>query len=165
MTVNVTAPGMALVTTIRVIEQSRSSGERSVRTSRLLAPLLLIVAASCSGGASSFHQPRASAFTAGSCRDLAPSVLRLGRDLHGLGSNAPTREQQAAIKAAQTDVRNLQPRLPTSLAAVVQELVTTVGILRLRTDTDSYDPSLAGTAMTAYRGVVTACTAPHPASS
>ncbi|MCW2668239.1 MAG: hypothetical protein JWO27_136 [Frankiales bacterium] len=133
--------------------------------SRVLVPVLLLVVAACSDSGSSFHQPRVSAFYPGSCRDLAPSVLRLGRDLHGLGSQAPTREQQAAIKAAQSDVRDLQAQVPTSLAATVQELVTTVGILRLRTATDSYAPSLATNAMTAYRGVVSACTAPHPTST
>ena len=124
---------------------------------RAVVPVLLLAAA-CSGGGSSFTQPRASAFHPGSCHDLAAPVLQLGKDLHGLGAKAPDSRQSTAIKDAQTKVRALMPQAPADLQPTVQKLVTTVGILRIRTDTDSYDESLTKDAMTAYRQLVDTCT-------
>jgi len=124
---------------------------------RALVPALLLATA-CTGGGSSFAQPKATAFSPGSCRDLASPVLALGKDLHDLGSKAPTKDQAGAIKDAQTTVRGLLAAAPAELRPAVQKLVTQVGILRLRTDTDSYDTSLAKDAMTAYQELVTTCT-------
>ena len=126
---------------------------------RLRAALpVLLLAAACSHGGSSFAQPKASAFHPGSCHDLAAPVLGLGKDLHGLGSKTPDSEQALAIKGHQGQVRVLMDDAPEGLKPVVQELVTTVGVLRIRTDTNSYDPSLAKDAMAAYRELVAACT-------
>ncbi|MCU1600356.1 MAG: hypothetical protein JWO22_1065 [Frankiales bacterium] len=123
---------------------------------RALVPVLLLAAA-CSGG-SSFAQPRSDAFSPGACRELAPPVLQLGKDLHALGSKTPDPGQADAIKAAQARVRALQDQATGTLQPAVQKLVTTIGILRIRNDTDSYDASLARDAMTAYRELVDACT-------
>jgi hypothetical protein len=123
---------------------------------RVLVPVLLLALAACSGGG--FDQPKASAFASGSCRDLAPSVLALGKDLHGLGSKPPSSGQREALTKDQGTVRARQASLPSTLAPDVQELVTAVGVLRLRADTNSYEPGLTKTAMSAYTAVVTACT-------
>lgn len=123
---------------------------------RPLAVVVLIGVAACSG--TSFDQPKASSFTAGSCRDLAPSVLSLGKTLHGLSSKVPSTSQRDALKTSQADVRSRQSAVPAGLAPTVQDLVTTVGIVRLRTDTNSYDKSLATDAMSAYQKLVKACT-------
>ncbi len=125
---------------------------------RAALPVLLLAAA-CSSGGSSFAQPKADSFSPGTCRDLAKPVLQLGKDLHGLGDRAPSQRQADAIKAAQAQVRTVMPRAATDLQPHVQKLVTTVGILRIRNDTDSYDVSLAKDAMAAYRELVSACTA------
>lgn len=116
----------------------------------------LMAAAACSG--SGFDQPSAARFHTGPCRALAPAVLALGKDLHGLGRKAPTATQRAALALHQKDLRTHQAGLDDELAPAVQDLVTTVGVVRLRADTNSYAPSLAGTAMSAYTGVVKACT-------
>lgn len=122
-----------------------------------LAPLLaLVVLSACSG--SGFDQPKASAFRAGSCRSVAPSVLALGKDLHGLGTKAPSSKQKSALKDHQRALRDQQPGVEPSLAPTVAKLVTAVGIVRLRADTDSWDSALADTAMQAYQGVVRTCT-------
>jgi len=119
---------------------------------------LLVATAACSSG-SSFAQPSAQDFSPGACRVLAAPVLQLGRELHGLGSKAPSTSQAEAITSSQGKVRTLQPALPSQLAPAVQDLVTAVGVLRLRNDTNDYDKSLQQQAMTAYRTVVAACTA------
>lgn len=122
---------------------------------RLLAPALLLGAVACSGPG--FSQPTLSAFTPGSCQTLAPSVLALGRDLHSLGTRSPSDSRSDALKSDQAQLRSRQAGLSTELAPTVQQLVTAVGIVRLRADTDSYDPSLARRALGAYREVLSAC--------
>ena len=129
---------------------------------RLLAPVLLVTVAACSGGGPSFSQPKPAAFSPGSCRELASPVLQLGKELHSLGGSNPTAAQRTALKTAQSAVRRQQPTLPTSLAPPVQDMVTAVGVLRLRADTNSYDPALAGSALTAYQALVTVCTRAVP---
>jgi hypothetical protein len=119
---------------------------------------LLVATAACSSG-SSFAQPSSRDFAPGACHDLAAPVLRLGRQLHGLGSKSPSTSQAEAIRSSQGDVRTLQAGLPRQLAPAVQDLVTAVGVLRLRNDANDYDESLQHQAMTAYRTVVKACTA------
>lgn len=121
-----------------------------------LAALATATLTACSG--SGFAQPSPRAFAPGSCRALAPAVLQLGRTLHGLGTSAPSDAERASLKRAQSDVRARQTDVPGSLAPTVDELVTKVGLLRLRTDTDSYTPALARDAMAAYRDLVKACT-------
>ncbi len=134
---------------------------------RLRAALpVLLLAAACSHGGSSFAQPKASAFSPGSCRDLASPVLALGKDLHALGTRAPSDAQADSIKAAQARVRSLNSAAPDDLKPAVQQLITAVGILRIRNDTDSYDASVAKDAMTAYQELVTVCTsASQPSAS
>lgn len=82
----------------------------------------------------------------------------IGRDLHGLGGKAPSTKQVEAIKADQTQIRTISKSVAGELQPRVQKLVTAVGILRIRNDTDSYDASLARAAMTAYQELVSACT-------
>ena len=123
---------------------------------RVLTLSLVLAAAACSSA--SFDQPSASSFHAGSCRELAPSVLALGKDLHGLGPKTPSTGQRTALKTHQGDLRTRQAGLDPASAHTVQDLVTEGGIVRLRTDTNSYVLLLAKDALTAYQGVVKACT-------
>lgn len=126
-------------------------------------PVVLLLTAACSGGSSDFAQPAPEAFTAGACRDLAPPVLDLGRDLHQLADASEVPESlKQSLKDAQAKVRAGQPKADTALAPAVQELVTTVGYLRLAADTRSYQPQLAQQAGTAYDAVVAACTPARP---
>ena len=136
---------------------------RLVLLASITLPLALATTA-CSSS-SGFQQPKTSAFAAGTCRDLAPAVLRLGKDLHDLGTKPPSTPVRNALKQQQQAVRDLQPNVEPALAPVVQDLVTAVGVLRLRTDTNSYDRSLAKTAMTRYTALVRACTTPGPTPS
>ena len=128
-----------------------------MRPRTLVVASLLAVTAACSGG-SSFAQPAPRDFAPGACRDLAAPVLQLGKDLHGLGDKAPSTSKAAALTTAQGKVRSLQPHLPADLAPTVQQLVTAVGVLRLRNDTNSYDRSLRSQALAAYSALVVKCT-------
>lgn len=116
----------------------------------------IVAAAACSGGG--FDQPSASDFRGSSCHSVAPATLALGRDLHDIRAATPSARQRAALAKHQSALRAQQPRLDPGLSPAVQGLVTSVGILRLRADTDSYAPSLAVEAMRTYQQLVTTCT-------
>lgn len=130
---------------------------------RALAALPLALLAACSSSAPSFAQPRAAAFRTGACRDAAPAVLALGRDAHALsGGDVPDEALSARLKDNQNVLAAAQPGLSTDLQPSFSALVISVGVLRLRTDTNTYDAKLAATVLADYRAVVAACT---PSSS
>jgi hypothetical protein len=128
-----------------------------------LLPLALVLCACTSS--SGFSQPTASAFTPGGCRDLAPAVLTLGKQIAALGSKPPSKQARSALATAQKSVREQQSALDPALAPTVQSLVTAVGVLRIRADTNSYASGLRDDALKAYDAVVSACTAPGPSPS
>lgn len=129
----------------------------------LLAGLL---SAGCSGDDGP-DQPGPEAFAAGTCRQLADPVLALGRDLRKLGdSKAPPMDVRNRIRDEQKKVRDVLPSAPADLMPVVQDLVTAVGVVRLSSDTNSYEPSLSTKALAAYDALVARCTttaSPTPA--
>jgi hypothetical protein len=125
---------------------------------RRLALLPLVLLAACSSG---LDQPDAQDFTDGTCRAVAPGVLELGKTLDALkgkGDKAPSKEQRTALKTAQDQVRAVPAATDTALAATVQQLVTDVGIVRLRADTNTYEKALATTAFASYQKLLAACT-------
>ncbi len=131
----------------------------------LLAPTVLAAVSGCSSSSSSFAQPKESSFNPGSCRQLAPAVLRLGRDIHDLGTKTPSAAQRTTLKNDQQKVRDQQTGLSAAVAPAVQNLVSAVGLLRIRADTNSYDGSLAGLALTQYTSLVALCTSPAASPS
>ena len=132
----------------------------------LLAPTVFAAVSGCSSSSSSsFSQPKESTFSPGSCRQLAPAVLRLGRDIQDLGTKTPSASEQTTLKNDQQKVRDLQPGLSAGVAPAVQDLVGAVGLMRIRADTNSYDGTLAGLALKQYRALVALCTSPATSSS
>ncbi len=131
----------------------------------LLAPTLLAAVSGCSSSSSSFAQPKESSFSPGSCRQLAPAVLRLGRDIHDLGTKTPSGSQRTTLKIDQQKVRDLQPGLSAAVSPAVQDLVGAVGLMRIRADTNSYDGTLAGLALKQYNALVALCTSPAASPS
>jgi hypothetical protein len=123
-----------------------------VKTLLVTGALLLAVGCSSDG----FDQPDRSDFLAGSCRDMATPVLGLGRTLHDLGKAAPTTRQRDALRSDQDLLRKVMPS--SALATDYDALVQSVGIVRLRTDSNSYTAEVAKAALTSYETLVTACT-------
>lgn len=128
--------------------------------SRVVALLLgLCLVASCSGSHDSFAQPKPSAFKGGPCRAVADQVLSVGRDARKLGKGTtPPAKVRADLKSAQEAVVAVQAGLDPVLAVPFSGLVVAVGLVRLRADSNTYDPSLASSLSTAYDAVVSACT-------
>lgn len=131
----------------------------------LLASTLLAAVSGCTTSSNSFAQPKESTFNPGSCRQLAPAVLRLGRDIHDLGTKTPSASQRTTLKDNQQKVRDLQPGLSAGVSPAVQDLVGAVGLMRIRADTNSYDGTLAGLALTQYHALVALCTRPAASPS
>jgi hypothetical protein len=130
---------------------------------RHLALLPLVLLAACSGtnapARASFSQPPASAFAAGPCSAVAPAVLALGKDAHDLaGGKEPSPATSASLKTNQQLIVAVQPGLDPALAPSFSDLVIKVGLVRIRTDTNTYVSSLAPSLMASYSAVVKACT-------
>lgn len=127
---------------------------------RLLLVLPVLVLAGCSGG-SSFSQPAASAFHEGTCRTVAPQVLSIGRDARRLGTSAtPPEEVRDRLKQAQEALIAVQPTADAAVVAPLAKLVVSVGLVRLRSDGNTYTPDLGTALSTAYDTLVRACTTP-----
>lgn len=136
-----------------------------------LLPLVLLAACSSNPGSApakaSFSQPPISAFATGPCSAVAPAILALGQDAHDLAAlTTPTPALSASLKTNQELIVAVQPGLDAALVPAFSDLVIKVGIVRLRTDTSTYEASLAAELSTSYNAAVQACTsAPTPQAS
>jgi hypothetical protein len=94
-------------------------------------------------------------FSAGPCREIAPTVIQVGHLVsvvhkqHGV-----SKQTQQEFTSAQSLLRK-QPSQP----AGSQDLVTAIGFLRLRLDSHSYQPQLLTDVSTAQHNVERMCTA------
>ena len=98
-------------------------------------------------------------FTAGTCRVLAPDVLALGALLPRLG------EGGAVDQAVQDELRDTQGRVQAATGAAEPELkpalaalVESVGLVRIRAVSDSYERAQGENMRSAYDGVLDVCT-------
>lgn len=123
----------------------------------LLLPALL---AGCSSSSQpALSQPKEGAFHAGTCRVIAPAVLGVGRDARRLGTDgSPPADVRKRLKQDQDVLVGVQPGLDPALAGPVGTLVVSIGLVRLRSDANSYDATLGTALSKAYDGVVAACT-------
>ncbi len=117
--------------------------------------------ASCSQSAPSFEQPKASTFQAGTCRTVADQILSVGRDARQLGtSSTPPAEVRARLKAAQEALAAVRPNAEPALAKPLDTLVVSIGLVRIRSDGNTYTADLGTSLSKAYEAVVATCTAP-----
>jgi hypothetical protein len=128
-----------------------------------LLPLLLLAACSSSSGAhaakDSFTQPSPSAFRAGPCSAAAHAVLRVGQDAHSLVTGtAPDAAISDHLKADQDVVDALQAGIEPGLKPAFSQLVISIGVVRLRIDSNTFAVPVAQELSTAYDAAVAACT-------
>lgn len=130
------------------------------RVAALLLPVVLT--AGCGGSStpkSTFTQPKPAAFKDGPCRAVAPSVLSIGRDARKLGKGPmPPASVRDDLKSAQDAVAAVQAGLDPALVAPFSRLVIAVGVVRIRADSNTFEPALARSLSEAYEGVLSACT-------
>ena len=124
----------------------------------LLLACCLTALAGCSQG-SSFSQPKATAFHEGTCRTVATQVLEIGRDARKLGTTAsPPADVRDRLKQSQEALIAIQPTADPAIVAPLAKLVVSIGLLRLRSDGNTYAPDLGTAVSQAYDAVVAACT-------
>ena len=125
----------------------------------LLAPLLLAACSSSPEGPSEPELPALVDFRAGACRTAAPDLLTLGRTLPRLGDE-PTVEAdvQDVLREVQDGLVAVVPAAEPQYAGPLQELVETLGGVRIRAVGNTYDPLLGDNLATAYQRAVEVCT-------
>ncbi len=134
-------------------------------------PRTAVVALLCSlalGGCSSsdspkaepFDQPAESEFMEGPCQIVAGSILSIGRDARMLGEDSsPPADVRMRLERAQDAVFAVQEGLAPTLMKPFSDVVISIGLVRLRSDSNSYEPSAGAALSKAYEDLVTACTA------
>ncbi len=106
----------------------------------VLASVAVLAASGCTVGG---EERSIGDFRAGGCRQLAPDVLTIARDAAKLGSSAsPPQDVLDSLATAQSRIRAAQPTLEPDLTTATDALVVQVGVVRLRSDTHTYVPSV-----------------------
>lgn len=131
---------------------------------RLLCALL--VASGCAACTSHSAPPSASAppapqvaqFTAGTCRLVAPDVLALGNLAWRLKgqANVPVADQ-TALRTHQRSLIQALPKANSVTRKPLQDLITTIGFVRIRVDGRSYQPVLLDDMARAQATLQSAC--------
>ena len=131
------------------------------RSALVLLPLALVAGCGSASTAHAFPQPPVGSFHDGPCRTTAPAMLRIGRDARHLGKGrTPPQDLLEHLKADQALLVAAQPDFDPQSKPAIDALVIEVGLVRLRSDTTTYTPSLAPPLSEAYAAAVAACTAP-----
>lgn len=128
--------------------------------SRLPYVLSAFVLAAVTGCSSSGTEvPDESAFAEGTCRTAAPDVRAVGQALPDLGEGGGVdREVKDALREAQDRLRALADGAEPALQPVLAELNEKIGIVRIRADGNTYEPTLGDLLTTSYERVLEACT-------
>jgi hypothetical protein len=101
-------------------------------------------------------RPGLDQFHTGTCYDAAPTILAVGDlaiRLRGAGQVSTV--DRATLSTGQKELRTL--RTSAELAQPVKDLVTAIGFVRLRVDSNSYDATLMEGLLTAEQQVVSHC--------
>lgn len=123
--------------------------------------MVLFTLTGCSSGSAGPKQPAASAFAEGTCRTAAPDVLTIGREVRKLGTGKEAAGRPlSAMTDAQTRLDVVAKAAEPAYEPALRTLVTAVGLVRLRSHTGSYAPSLGSDVSKAYDGVLAVCLTP-----
>ncbi len=131
-----------------------------MRTKTLMAVVLAAVAlagAGCTGGKKEqLLRPGLDQFHTGTCYDAAPTVLAVGDlaiRLRRAGEVSTV--DRTTLGSGQRELRKL--RTSAELEQPVKDLVTAIGFVRLRVDSNSYDSKLMEAVLNAEQQVVKRC--------
>ena len=130
------------------------------RTLLPLIALFAVGAAACGGDGKpdAISQPAVSSFAEGTCTVAAPDVLAIGSAGARLGKKATVDSAVLTdLKDAQDGLRTITDGAEPAYKTVLQELVTSIGFVRIRADGNSYEPALGTELMSDYDAVLAAC--------
>ena len=118
---------------------------------------LALAAAGCGGDEEKLLRPGLDQFHTGTCYDAAPAILAVGDMAIRLrGASEVSTVDRVTLDTGQKELRKL--RTSAELADPVKKLVEAIGFVRLRTDSNTYDPKLMDDLLTAEQQVVRTCT-------
>lgn len=132
--------------------------------SRRLAAVVAFAAllAGCTSSGDGPEIPAESAFLEGTCRTAAPDVIAIGRTIPRLGDGgAVDQAVKDELRTAQDGLFALTSTAEQAYKPAFDELVVSTGIVRIRADTNSYEPDLGGLLRRSYERVLSVCTAPN----
>lgn len=129
----------------------------------VLAGIICLGASGCSADeqpepAPTLAQPALTDFAAGACQAAAPDVLAVGREVFALGEgpSAPPEVQKGLVDSQQR-LNDLVATAPPEVAPALQEMVVSIGLVRLRAVGSALDASVLRTLGRDYDAVVQAC--------
>jgi hypothetical protein len=129
------------------------------RTTLMVAGLaaLALAGAGCSGGDSEeLLRPGRDQFHTGTCYDAAPAILAVGDLAIRLrGATEVSTVDRATLDTGQKELRKL--RTSAELEQPVKDLVTAIGFIRLRMDSNTFAAPLMDDLLTAEQEVVRRC--------
>lgn len=122
---------------------------------------ILVLLGGCSGDSSDGGPagPDVADFSAGTCRQAAPDVLDLARQVGALGKEPRVPDEaKAAMRATQSRLLTASEQAAGPERAELEGLVRSVGLLRLRADGNTYEPFLGDDVRAARARVISTCT-------
>lgn len=119
-----------------------------------------MLGACTSDGSSEPDVPDRGDFHAGSCRTAAPDLITLGRTLPRLGDDGTVAQDvQSVLRDVQDQLVAVSAAAEPEYAAPMQELVETIGGVRLRAVGNTCEPGLGDDLRSSHERLVEACTA------
>lgn len=121
--------------------------------------VLLLVSGCSSGSDDSPAGPAVEDFSAGTCRQAAPDVLGVARQVTDLGKGPRVPDEaKAAMRATQARLLTASGMAAGPEQAELEGLVRAIGLLRLRADGNTYEPFLGDDVRAARERVIRTCT-------
>ncbi len=130
---------------------------------RLLCALLVAGGcAACTSPATpqptSTPTPRIQQFAAGTCRSAAGNILALGDIARRLTGQATVPvADQTALRTYQKSLIRILPTANPATRQPLQDLITAIGFVRIRVDSNNYQPALMNDMAQAQASVQSAC--------
>jgi len=130
---------------------------RAVPTAALALTVATLVPACGGGGTPQVLRPDVDQFRTGTCREAAPAVLALGDlGVRLRGAAAVPAGDRATLASEQK--RLLMLHTSAELTEPVRALVTAIGFVRIRVDSNTYVPELMSTLVDEQQRLVARCT-------
>ena len=105
--------------------------------------------------------PSEADFAQGACAPVAADVIGVGAALPRLGEGGVVDQAvKAELKQVQDRIFVFADAAPAQVKPALDDLVASIGAVRIRADGNSYETSLGDVLQTSYDAAVTACQAP-----
>ncbi len=117
----------------------------------------MLLLAACTPGAP--DEPSLGSFTAGTCRQAAPALIRIDRLVHRVrDQHKKPKAIESEMTAAQRQLRAVRPGADATANRSITQLVSDVGLLRISLDTNNYSPARLDQVSRSQQATVKYCT-------